>query len=110
MFKSSPLFREHAEVFGEQSALHNEVAAAEEKALVLLYSGKPLDTLDYLRQKRFREKVVYSSTHVQPHNLPPSSEAAKFHCVCTCRFKSGLQARPGQVCRLPPCNRVGVAR
>ena len=43
--------------------------------------GKPSDTLDALRVYQFFQKVSSSTVAVKPHNLPPTSAAAKYHSL-----------------------------
>ena len=71
-------------VFYEHLAFVDDVAEAGEKAMVILYNGRSTDTLDSLRYHRFCEKVVSSSTYIQPHVLPPTSGAAKYHSLRVC--------------------------
>ena len=66
----------------EESVSQKATCAAREQALVSLYGGNTEDTLNSLRYKRVSEKVACSSTsHVQPHSLPPTSDAAKYHSL-----------------------------
>ncbi len=56
------------------------IELAGEKALACLYGATDADnSLDALRYRRFCEKVTKSSAHIQPHVLPPTSAAAKYH-------------------------------
>jgi hypothetical protein len=80
-FKKNAVFREQAKVFNTPSASPDNVIAAGEKALVAIYNGKPSDTLDSLRYKRFCEKVASNSSYVQPQSLPPTSAATKYHSL-----------------------------
>ena len=47
--------------------------------MCILYNGNPTESLNTLRYKRFCEKVATSLAHVQPHVLPPTAAASKFH-------------------------------
>ena len=47
-FKESVIFRQQAEVSFANSSSQDGVARAGEKALVIIYNGKPADTLDSL--------------------------------------------------------------
>ena len=50
-------------------------------SMVCLRTGAVGDTLDKLRLLRFHQKVATSTRFVQPVNLPPTSSAAKYHCL-----------------------------
>ena len=50
-----------------------------EHVMCILYNGNPNESLNILRYKRFCEKVATSLAHVQPHVLPPTAAASKFH-------------------------------
>ena len=88
-FKESAIFRQQAEFFFANSSSQDDVARAGEKALVIIYNGKPADTLDSLRYHRFCEKVASSSTHIEPQALPPTSGAAKYHSLRV--YRNGRQ-------------------
>ena len=59
----------------------DEIIEAGEKALVCLYNGSENESLDTLRCRRFKEKVVKCSKAIQAEVLPPSSAAAKYHSL-----------------------------
>ena len=80
-FKTSSHFVQQAKVFDVQSMSADDVVTVGEKALVIIYNGKPTDTLDSLRYQRFCEKVASSISHIQPQSLPPTSAAAKHHSL-----------------------------
>ena len=63
---ASSMFREQAMVFHSDSASTHDVIDAGEKALVLVYNGMLIETLDSLRHKRFCEKVASKISHVKP--------------------------------------------
>ena len=73
-------FREQAKLF-HSSLTVDEVVAAGDNALVSLYNGKQGDRLDSLRYRRYYEKLASKKSHIQPHNLPPTSVAAKYHSI-----------------------------
>jgi hypothetical protein len=52
---------------------------AGELALVEVYKDHETDTLDYLRFKRFHQRVGSSTSLVRHEVLPPTSAAAEFH-------------------------------
>ena len=56
-----------------------DIKNAGEQVMCILYNGNPNESLNILRYKRFCEKVATSLAHVQPHVLPPTAAASKFH-------------------------------
>ena len=80
-FKSSQHFREQAKVFATESATSKEISTAGEQALVILYNGTPVESLDSLHYKRFYEKVSMNTSCIHPQTLPPTSAAAKYHSL-----------------------------
>ena len=70
-----------AEAFNSPSATAEEISTAGEQVLVTIYNSKPGETLDFVRYKRFCEKVARNTSHIQPQTLPPTSAAAKFHSL-----------------------------
>jgi hypothetical protein len=75
-------FRQLAEIFIKPGQEMDTITEAGEKALVALYGGDKEEGLDALRYRRFSEKVMKSSVHVEPQMLPPSSAAARYHSHC----------------------------
>ena len=74
-------FREQAKLFHASSTV-DEFIAAGENALVSLYNGKSVgDVLDILRYRRYYEKLASKKSQIQPHNLLPTSAAAKYHSM-----------------------------
>ena len=61
--------------------VNRDIIKAGENALVILYNGDPGQNLNALRFKNFQEKVLKSYKYVDARELPPTSEAAKFHCL-----------------------------
>ena len=80
-FQSSEHFREQAKVFAKGSATPEEISIAGEQALVALYNGKPGESLDSLRYKRFCENIATNTSCIHPQTLPPTSAAAKHHSL-----------------------------
>ncbi len=80
-FQSSQHFCEQTKVFDMQSASVKDVVAAGEEAIVSIYNGKPQETLNTLRYKRFCKKVATNTSYVKPQTLPPTSAAAKYHSL-----------------------------
>ena len=54
---------------------------AGESALLVLYNGNTGEGLNSLRYRRFHEKVSSNASAVELHQLPPTSNAAKFHSL-----------------------------
>lgn len=79
--RTSPLFREHAQVFTSPESSRCDITTAGAAAIVALYNGQVGDELDALRLLRFYQKVGSSTACVQPRVLPPTSGAAKFHSM-----------------------------
>ena len=57
-------FSEQVQTFSQPLLTKDAMAAAGEKALVLLYNGKPGDTLGQLRYRRFLEKSATATVHI----------------------------------------------
>ena len=72
-------FRVQASVFQKQSASKDEIAAAGERAMILIYNGGETDFLNDLRLKHFRAMVTDRKMAIHPRNLPPMSSSAMFH-------------------------------
>ena len=49
------------------------------KRLVILYVSKKDDDLNFLRHKKFCEKVASNVASIEPQTLPPTSAAMKYH-------------------------------
>ena len=80
-FREQRCFVELARAFYSQFSLKEDIIAAGEEALIILYNGKVEKSLDSLRYKRYCDKVVSSSCYVHPQTLPPISSAAKYHSL-----------------------------
>ena len=78
-FTSSTHFQTQSRQFLAEGTSPDVVESAGEKALVSLYKGKPDDSLNSLRYKRFCEKVAVKSSKILPQTLPPTSAAARYH-------------------------------
>ena len=80
-FKRENSFRRLSKIFTSPSSTKEEIIAAGEKLLLLVYGQKGDVTLDKLRLTRFCEKVTSSMKVVSPESLPPTSAAASFHSL-----------------------------
>ena len=80
-FREQRQFVELARVFDSQLFLKEDVIAAGEEALIILYNGKVERSLDSLRYKRYCDKVATSSCYVHPQTLHPTSSAAKYQSL-----------------------------
>ncbi len=80
-FREKRRFAELARVLHSQLSLKQNIIAAGEEALIILYNGKGEKSLDSLRYRRYCDKVASSSCYVHPQTLPPTSSAAKYHSL-----------------------------
>ena len=80
-FKRENSFRRLSQIFSSPLSTKEEIIAAGEKLLLLMYGEKGDVTLDKLRLTRFCEKVASSMKVVSPENLPPPSADASFHSL-----------------------------
>ena len=77
--KQSALF-ECAVPFLSDMSTHEEIKKAGERALIQVYSSSSdCASLDELRKKMFQGKVIKSLKSVDVKELPPTSDAAKYH-------------------------------
>ena len=81
--QESQVFWECAQVFTTTGSSREEIIAAGEKALVVLYGGKTGDNLDTLRHVKYIQKLSSCTTTLQPNKLLPTSAAAQFHSLRT---------------------------
>ena len=58
-----------------------KVTEAGGKALVLLHGGNIDDCWNTLRHVNYIQKLSACASVMEPYKLPPSSSAAKFHCL-----------------------------
>ena len=72
-------FQKAADVFLEKNSTYEEIRAAGEIAMVLLYGGAKECDLNIHRFNTFQRKVANATTFVHPKDLPPTSNAAKYH-------------------------------
>ena len=77
--KSNNTLQQAANAFETLQSSAADIENAGEQVMCLLYNGNPNESLNILRYKRFCEKVATSLAPVQPHVLPPTAPASKFH-------------------------------
>ena len=97
--KCDPYFVEKAQDFMNQRSTQEDITKAGECALVCLYNGHQYESLDSLRLRKFMEKSTSSIKVVQPGTLPPTSDAARFHCL---RVYQQTQVWLGNEDNVPP--------
>lgn len=81
LIQENDSFRAHARLFKKQLASKDEIAAAGESAMMIIYKGGKTDSLNDLRLKHFYTKVTDSKTAIHPRNLPPTSSSAMYHSL-----------------------------
>lgn len=74
-------FLEQGQVFMRGTSSQEEVIKAGEQALVCLYNGEVGEDVNKLRLRRFYDKTMSSTVTVQPHTLPPTASATKYHSL-----------------------------
>ena len=77
----STYFQNQAKFFDSEMVAIDDLTRAGENVLVELYGGKRGEALDSLRCRRFYEKVTTRGHQIRPHDLPPTSAAAKYHSL-----------------------------
>ena len=74
-------FRDSAAIFGDKLASLDDIVAAGERALLILYGCPDVSNLDTARKLIFHRKVSTATTFVHPQELPPTQAAAKYHSL-----------------------------
>ena len=69
------------DVLSSIHATQSQVAEAGLKLLVLLYGGKPGDTLDHMCYTAYMSLIATGKTRPRPEHLPPTERAAYFHVL-----------------------------
>lgn len=92
-------FLQNGKVFMEDTSTKESIVKSGESAIIALYKGTTDQTLNDLRLTKFLEKTITSTTLVQPKRLPPTSVAAKFHCL---RVYQEVQMWKGNEKYVPP--------
>ncbi|KAK2721509.1 hypothetical protein QYM36_003708 [Artemia franciscana] len=78
---SNKSFRDSAAIFGDKVASLDDIVAAGERALLILYGCPDVSNLDTARKLIFHRKVSTATTFVHPQELPPTQAAAKYHSL-----------------------------
>ncbi len=73
-------FNDAADIFLRKNATKKEIAAAGEKAIIVLYGGHRNVNINENRYDIFKRKVSTSTNFVHPKSLPPTASACKQHC------------------------------
>ena len=68
-----------AKMFLRAGCHQDDIAKAGEQAMVLVYNGRPTDSLVYLRHVRYQSKLSSSSISVKAKVLSPTSSAVQYH-------------------------------
>ena len=66
--------------FENSSSSKIEIAQAGLRIFVINYGGKNDDTLNKLRYVSYLNMLTKSLAHIQPARLPPTENAAMYHC------------------------------
>ena len=75
--RSNLHLQQYANVFSSRQSTNEDVQKAGEQTMVILYGGKKDDDLNFLRHKKFCEKVASNVASIEPQTLPPTSAAMK---------------------------------
>ncbi|KAK2709539.1 hypothetical protein QYM36_013266 [Artemia franciscana] len=78
---SNKSFRDSAAIFGDKLASLDDIVAAGERALLILYGYPDVSNLDTARKLIFHRKVSPATTFVHPQELPSTQAAAKYHSL-----------------------------
>ncbi|KAK2702681.1 hypothetical protein QYM36_018714 [Artemia franciscana] len=78
---SNKSFRDSAAIFGDKLASLDDIVAAGERALLILYGCPDISNLDTARKLIFHRKVSTATTFVHPQELPATQAAAKYHSL-----------------------------
>jgi len=69
------------ETLTSEHASQAEVVQAGLKLLLMLYSGKPDETLNHLRFRDYMNMIATGKSRLRPERLPPTERAAHFHIL-----------------------------
>lgn len=78
----SSFLREQSQVFETPRTSCERIIKAGEKAMAFLYSnGEEERSLNSLGYVKYQQKLVTSTSSIEPQQLPPTSAAAQFHSM-----------------------------
>ena len=69
------------DILGSVNAAEEDVVQADMKLLVMVYGGKPNESLNHLRYITYMNMIANSKTTPCPERLPPTETAARFHLL-----------------------------
>ena len=83
VYDKSEEFRNAASVFNRNAGevTKEDIVDGGESVLQCLYKADTREGLDSLRLSKFTEKVAKSFSFVDPKELPPTSDAARYHSL-----------------------------
>lgn len=88
--QNNSLFEETAEVFGTPNVEKEEIAAAGEKVIAILYKADPNICQNTTWLQMFTEKVTKSVIAVTPEKLPPRRLSQSFTVTAsTTKYRNG---------------------
>lgn len=81
-------FQSVSKTFYKPYCAIEEIDAAGESAMCIVYGGLPSDDIDHLRYNIFKKKVTNASLtkSINPEELPPTKGSLKFHSRRTYRY------------------------
>lgn len=74
-------FQAIASVFSNSNSTVSEITEAGNRAIVMLYNGKPGQSLTELRYNRFADRVSTSKSSIEVQSLPPTESATYHHSL-----------------------------
>ena len=74
-------FRQHISLFSNEHCTQDEVSNSGELLMIMLYGGKGVASLNELRHSTFHKKLSNNTKAILPEQLPPTSDAARFHSL-----------------------------
>ena len=78
-FQNDPVFRSCLKTFSLPASSHEDIAKAGESAILMLYGDQANANLNDVRYNTFCKKLSTCKKAVVPENLPPTSDALRFH-------------------------------
>jgi len=78
-----PSAKKLTDTIQDATATKEQIITAGIRLIVLLYGGKPTDTLQKMRYDSYSKMVAASTVRPHPERLPPTNKAAEFHILRT---------------------------